>query len=184
MKKYDFFINGPTDLARVLKEKNLCQFEDLDFYLNTNRKVSDEELTNMIAKHECQLLKRPNILIIDDDPDFNRVLSSYLNSSIEYNGRSFEDEIDALHLLGKDDIDVFFIDVNLNHFNGFELGKIIRHFLNFPVPIVYMSQDKNVFLKTNQIDHNENVLYLNKPLTKEDFYGSINKILHPFKAAA
>ncbi|GIO26607.1 response regulator transcription factor [Ornithinibacillus bavariensis] len=84
------------------------------------------------------------ILVVDDDAHIRKLIRLYLENS-HYHVIEAADGKEALHLLGKNTIDLAIVDVMMPHVDGYELTEDIRSFLDIPILMVTAkaeSQDK------------------------------------------
>jgi DNA-binding response OmpR family regulator len=76
------------------------------------------------------------ILIIEDEPTINRILSKYFLDA-GYHVKSAFDGFEGLQIFEKDSYDLICLDIMMPNINGWEVAKIIREHSN--VPIIMMS---------------------------------------------
>ncbi|WP_378186991.1 sigma-54-dependent transcriptional regulator [Aquimarina sp. W85] len=121
------------------------------------------------------LLKKENILIVDDDLTILELLQRHLQS---YNFHSYKaiSVKEAVQILRDTSIDLLITDLKMPEIDGFELIKFVsEHYPNLPKLIVtgYPSvQDSLTAIKSGVVD------YLTKPFTKEELKKAIDKSLN------
>ena len=109
-------------------------------------------------------IKQAKILIVEDEPQINRLVELVLISDGFCNIKKAFDGIEALELIKKDKPDLILLDVMIPEINGFDLCKIIKN---------------DIYLKSIQ------VIMLTAKKMEEDILkgfesGAIDYILKPF----
>ncbi|MBR6299115.1 MAG: response regulator, partial [Candidatus Gastranaerophilales bacterium] len=109
-------------------------------------------------------IKQAKILIVEDEPQINRLVELVLISGGFCNIKKAFDGIEALELIKKDKPDLILLDVMIPEINGFDLCKIIKN---------------DIYLKSIQ------VIMLTAKKMEEDILkgfesGAIDYILKPF----
>ena len=118
----------------------------------------------------------PNILIVDDDPAFLRLLGKELEGYADFfSVITAEDGQVALQALSDADISLVLCDLRMPGMDGFELiGRIIKRFPDIPVMAMTAHdrpKTRDVVLKTGAMD------YITKPIDSAGLSGRIIKIL-------
>ena len=67
-----------------------------------------------------------NILIIDDDPDFNVFFKSLLFSMYAHNVKTASNGKKGYEILMQNQIDIIFLDLNMPEMNGVEFLKLLK----------------------------------------------------------
>lgn len=114
------------------------------------------------------------ILIVDDDPSIQEVISTYISNYTNYKSIVAEDGETALDLVENDEPDLILVDMLLPRIGGIALFHDIRRMEKFKnTPIIFMSgaMVDDVFQKEG-IDMGA-VDYITKPI---DFKYLIEKI--------
>ncbi|MCA1801999.1 MAG: LytTR family DNA-binding domain-containing protein [Rhodothermaceae bacterium] len=111
-----------------------------------------------------------NCLIVDDEPLAREILESYVNDipGLECAG-SCKTAMEALALLGSEEIDLLFLDVNMPGLSGIELLKAI----SAPPPVVLTTAYPEYALEGYEL----NVIdYLLKPIPFDRFLKAVMKV--------
>ncbi|WP_416441590.1 sigma-54-dependent transcriptional regulator [Leeuwenhoekiella sp. A16] len=120
------------------------------------------------------LLKKENILIVDDDINILELLQRHLQSW-NYHTYGAVSVKEAVQILRDTKIDLLITDLRMPEIDGFELIKFVsEHYPKLPKLVVtgYPSvQDSLVTLKAGVIE------YLTKPFTKDELGAAIDKAL-------
>ena len=132
----------------------------------------------MNPSSELKLIESENkkrICVIDDDMDVIFILKNYLSEQAEfscYSWSKYEGFLGLLNFIQSQNFDLFIIDINLPGINGFQIGENIRSALGSNIPIVYISQDKEIKKKVYEKD--DCSIFLRKPLNKDALFEAIN----------
>lgn len=112
-----------------------------------------------------------NCIIIDDDATARLIISKLCANTNQLSVlEEFDSAIDAIKYLNTNKIDVIFLDIHMPTFSGFDFINTIKN----PPKIILTTSDKNFALEAFEY---ECVLdYLVKPITKERFEKSLQKI--------
>ncbi len=79
------------------------------------------------------------VLIVDDDPLANRIALAAL-SRAKLNARATENSLTALDLLAQTHFDLFLLDIEMPHLNGYELCRKIRCLPGYEkTPVIYIT---------------------------------------------
>ncbi len=118
----------------------------------------------------------PNVLIVEDDPAFLRLLEKELEGYADFfSVITAEDGRAALQTLSGTDISLVICDLRMPGMDGFELiGRIIKQFPDIPVMAMTAHdrpKTRDVVLKTGAVD------YITKPIDSAGLSGRIIKIL-------
>jgi DNA-binding NtrC family response regulator len=120
------------------------------------------------------MLKKENILIVDDDIDIVELIQRHLHSMGYYSFRALSVK-EAVAILRDTEIDLLITDLKMPEVDGFELIQFAsEHYPNMPKLVVtgYPSvQDALSAIKSGAVD------YLVKPFTKEELKNAIQKSL-------
>ncbi len=112
-----------------------------------------------------------NCIIIDDE-EAARLIVSQLCSKVNDLDviQDFGNAIDAIKFLNQNTVDVIFLDIHMPNFNGFDFVQTLK---NSP-KIVLTTSDTNFAIEA--YEYESIVDYLVKPITKERFEKSIQKV--------
>lgn len=111
-----------------------------------------------------------SIGICDDDPVQVQLLSEYLQviceeKELELNIFSASNGEEFIQILEENEMDIIFLDIEMDGLDGLEVGKIIRSKME-DVVIVFITGFKNYALESYSIKALD---YIMKPLTRERF---------------
>ena len=112
-----------------------------------------------------------NCIIIDDDATARLIINKLCDNTNQVSVvEEFDAAIDAIKYLNSKEVDLIFLDIHMPSFSGFDFIKTIK---NSP-KIVLTTSDKNFALEA--FEYESVVDYLVKPITKERFEKSLQKI--------
>ena len=158
-----------NDSCRQLDRKLLSKLaekkKNLGFY--------DAEAKYVFSKtHQVQ----PQVVVIDDDGDFNSYIKKVLCQRLDIDVYVFDDEIRALRFLSENPISLLIIDVQLEKFNGFEFGQSVRILLKEEIPIIYISSKAAYEMDVLNLDQRK-VEFMKKPLQVPDLTDHVKHII-------
>ncbi len=109
-------------------------------------------------------------MIIDDEPPAIRLLEKFI-SKVGFIDlvASSSNPVEALQMLGKEDIDVVFLDIQMPVIDGLQLSKIIDK----STKIIFTTAYSEYALQSYDVDA---VDYLLKPFSFERFYQAVIKV--------
>lgn len=112
-------------------------------------------------------------IIVEDEYPAREELKYFIKnySCIEIE-KEFEDSLEALKYLEKNEIDLIFLDINIPNLDGMSLGKIINRFKNKPM-IVFITAYKEYALEAFEI---QAVDYILKPYSEERIINTLKRI--------
>lgn len=116
-----------------------------------------------------------NIVVIDDSPEFLKLINQYFKSMKNVSIMSYTNEIQFIHDLMTQSTnlpDLVIIDLNLSNLSGQIINQIIKQYYTDLVPVVYVSADK--------FESKDDVLFFKKPLKLDN----INQMLKLIPKAA
>jgi len=120
------------------------------------------------------LLKKENILLVDDDIDILELLQRHLKS-MDYHTYKAVSVKEALYILKDTEIDLLVTDINMPEIDGLELVKYVaEHYPNMPKLVV--TGFPSVEDASNVIKHGATD-YLTKPFTKIELDLAVKKAL-------
>ena len=119
------------------------------------------------------MMKKWNILIVDDEPEMRQLIKLYLNRE-HYFSVEAENGLDALDQLSKTHIDLMIVDIMMPFMDGFQLLEEVRE--KSQIPFIFLSAkdddlDKVKGLKLGSDD------YMIKPFNAEELVARIETIL-------
>lgn len=142
---------------------------DIPFIIkNQNYIYPNEEKNNDVIN-----LENINILIVEDDINFQMILKSYLKST--KCKISIDNGSEALDIIKKEKINIVLLDLGLGNIDGYEILKKIKEY-DPNIIIIVQSAYAIVEFKKKAFDLGAND-FLSKPITKSQFLKSINKFI-------
>lgn len=116
-----------------------------------------------------------NCIIVDDEPLALDLLESYVaKTPFLYLAGRCENATDVLEIIGKEQIDVAFLDIQMPELNGLELSRLINH----RTKIIFTTAFEQYALEGFKVDALD---YLLKPFTYAEFLKAASKALHWFE---
>lgn len=119
--------------------------------------------------------KKPQILLVDDDMDFQYILRQWLKSRYETislsSGEELLDEVRSL------DPDLIILDVRLPGPDGFKLCRRIRsdsRFAGTPILFLTASHSNEDFIKNLEVG---GTAYITKPVERQRLLAEIHQLL-------
>lgn len=111
------------------------------------------------------------VLIIDDEPNAIKLISSYLTHFSNFELiNTFRNGLKALEFLNTNTVDVVFLDINMPHLSGLSLSKMLPKETAIVFTTAYSEHAVESY-NVNTVD------YLLKPISLERFTKSINKLM-------
>lgn len=127
------------------------------------------------------------IFVIDDDPDFRKVVSMILEAK-SYNVVTAKDPKEAKKLLLTEKPDLVLLDIMMDSiFDGYSLCNEIKNSEEFRelknTPVIFVSAVKEKVGSRVTFDTSEHGLvgpddYIDKPIQADDLYARIEKLLN------
>lgn len=116
--------------------------------------------------------------IIIDDEETSRIILEQLCSEIENLDliESFDNAIEAIKFLNKNDIDLIFLDIHMPGFSGFDFIQTLKN----PPKIVLTTSDKEFALEA--FEYESVIDYLVKPISRDRLVKAVQKA-SSFKAS-
>ncbi|SHI72905.1 two component transcriptional regulator, LytTR family [Mesonia phycicola] len=113
-----------------------------------------------------------NCIIIDDEAMARAIVEQFTieNKNLTLDAE-FSDAIQAIKYLNQNQTDLIFLDIHMPTFNGFELIQTLKN----PPKIILTTSDRNFAIEAFEYDCI--VDYLVKPISRERFDKSVNKVL-------
>ncbi|MBO0330865.1 sigma-54-dependent transcriptional regulator [[Muricauda] lutisoli] len=120
------------------------------------------------------MLKKENILLVDDDIDILELLQRHLKS-LDYHTYKAVSVKEALYILKDTEIDLLVTDINMPEIDGLQLVKYVaEHYPDMPKLVV--TGFPSVEDASNVIKHGATD-YLTKPFTKAELEAAVKKAL-------
>ncbi len=111
------------------------------------------------------------VLIIDDEPNAIKLLSSYLTHFSNFElVATFRNGLKALEFLNSNTVDVVFLDINMPHLSGLSLSKMLPKETAIIFTTAYSEHAVESY-NVNTVD------YLLKPISLERFTKAIHKLI-------
>lgn len=125
------------------------------------------------------MLKKENILLVDDDIQILELLQRHLGS-MDYHTYSAISVQEALNILKDTEIDLLITDINMPQINGIELVKYVsEHFPELPKLVVTGFPSAKDAMDVFRSGVSE---YLTKPFTKSELAEAVTKTMRNRKA--
>ena len=110
-------------------------------------------------------------IIIDDDATARLITKQHCLNSEQINVvDEFSSAIDAIKYLNTKSVDLVYLDIHMPTFSGFDFIETLKN----PPIIILTTSDKNLALEA--FEYKSVVDYLVKPITKERFNKSLEKL--------
>lgn len=111
-------------------------------------------------------------IIIDDDATARLIIKNHCINSKQINVLDeFSSAIDAIKYLNNNSVDLVYLDIHMPNFSGFDFIQTLK---NLP-KIILTTSDRNFALEA--FEYKSVVDYLLKPISKERFEKSLEKLL-------
>lgn len=114
-----------------------------------------------------------NLLLIDDDKEFCRVLSQFLEGE-GFQCEMVHDGVSALHMVAQKDYDALIVDVMMPRMNGFEVVRRVRKHKETPVLMLTARGDENDSIVGLEIGADD---YLAKPCNPKVLSAHLRAVL-------
>ena len=113
-------------------------------------------------------------LVIDDEPEAVRLLTSYVDKSKDLQlVSSFTNPIEGFHFLNENEIDLIFLDIQMPELTGIQLYNLIRN----KSQVIFTTAYEKYAVNSYALDV---VDYLLKPIPFERFLSSVEKYKRRF----
>lgn len=119
--------------------------------------------------------ERPQVVVVDDDPDFLEILRQWLSS--RYDTVSLKDGAELLEELPGLEPDLVILDVNLPGPDGFRLCRRIRseaRMAGIPILFLTASRSNQDFLKNLEVGGSA---YLTKPVERQRLLTEVYELI-------
>lgn len=117
---------------------------------------------------EIELIRLRRIGVLEDDPAqlavLKKNLEAHYGEEIELICCETKDQA-IIEFLGQE-LDFVILDINLPEPEGFAIGKVLRGFTDFRLPIIYTSANHE-YVKEFCLSGQQDIYFLPKPFTSE-----------------
>lgn len=121
-------------------------------------------------------MSRKKILVVEDDPVQNKILSHFLSSN-SYDVLSEYDGKNAYNILKNEKIDLVISDILMEPMSGLDLKKELNKDSKLSnIPFVFLTSLQNINVKETMGDLGA-YLYIVKPFVKIDLVEKLSKLL-------
>lgn len=140
-----------------------------------------DRIKNYESEHEMAHLKGLEILVIDDDINFINLIETHLKKLGVKNIQCASTEIEAISNLTKGIPDLIILDVMLPSINGFSMAKIAREVCKLPVPILYVTANRNFKQEFKILEDLQNTDHIFKPIDKNLLAQKIRELISHYR---
>ncbi len=120
-----------------------------------------------------------NCIIIDDEEMARAIIAQMVANHNDLTiVNEFSNAIQAIKYLNQNEVDLIFLDIHMNDFTGFDLIQSLRN----PPKTILITSDKNFAIEAFEYDCI--IDYIVKPITKERFLKSIQKVYTAIETAS
>jgi two-component system response regulator VanR len=113
------------------------------------------------------------ILIIEDEPTINRIVSNYFLKE-KYKVLSALDGFKGLQLFSKNKIDLICLDIMMPNINGWDVAKTIRETSNVPIIMMSALSEEEDILKGYSLKVDD---YITKPFNPKILVAKVKNLL-------
>ena len=105
-------------------------------------------------------------IVVDDEPLARSLIEGYVKQTpyLEFAG-SYPNAIEAMERVGKGDVDLIFLDIQMPQLNGMELSRVVGQ----SVKIIFITAFEQYAIEGYKVDALD---YLLKPVSYIDFLNS------------
>ncbi len=118
-------------------------------------------------------MDRPTILIIEDEPTINRIVSNYFLKE-KYKVLSALDGFKGLQLFSKNKVDLVCLDIMMPNINGWDVAKTIRETSNVPIIMMTALSEEEDILKGYSLKVDD---YITKPFNPKILVAKVKNLL-------
>ncbi|MDX8335446.1 MULTISPECIES: LytR/AlgR family response regulator transcription factor [Cetobacterium] len=116
-------------------------------------------------------------IIVEDEFPAREELKFFINSNNNFQiDKEFENPIDALKYIEKNNVDVVFLDINMSELDGMSLGKIIHKF-NKNIKLVFTTAYREYAVDAFEIKAFD---YILKPYSEERIIKALDNLVEEF----
>lgn len=113
------------------------------------------------------------ILIIEDEPTINRIVSNYFSKE-KYRVLSALDGFKGLQLFSKNKVDLVCLDIMMPNINGWDVAKTIRETSNVPIIMMSALSEEEDILKGYSLKVDD---YITKPFNPKILVAKVKNLL-------
>jgi len=113
------------------------------------------------------------ILIIEDEPTINRIVSNYFSRE-KYRVLSALDGFKGLQLFSKNKVDLVCLDIMMPNINGWDVAKTIRETSNVPIIMMSALSEEEDILKGYSLKVDD---YITKPFNPKILVAKVKNLL-------
>lgn len=122
-------------------------------------------------------MKETTILIIEDEPTINRIVSNYFLKE-NYTVLSALDGFKGLQLFSQNKIDLVCLDIMMPNVNGWDVAKTIRETSDVPIIMMSALSEEEDILKGYSLKVDD---YITKPFNPKILVAKVNNLLDRLK---
>lgn len=118
-------------------------------------------------------MEQATILIIEDEPTINRIVSNYFLKE-KYTVLSALDGFKGLQLFSQNNVDVVCLDIMMPNVNGWDVAKTIRETSNVPIIMMSALSEEEDILKGYSLKVDD---YITKPFNPKILVAKVRNLL-------
>jgi len=118
-------------------------------------------------------MNKTTILIIEDEPTINRIVSNYFLKE-KYSVLSALDGFKGLQLFSKNKVDLVCLDIMMPNINGWDVAKTIRETSNVPIIMMSALSEEEDILKGYSLKVDD---YITKPFNPKILVAKVRNLL-------
>jgi len=123
-------------------------------------------------------MEKATILIIEDEPTINRIVSNYFLKE-KYRVLSALDGFKGLQLFSKNRVDLVCLDIMMPNINGWDVAKTIRETSNVPIIMMSALSEEEDILKGYSLKVDD---YITKPFNPKILVAKVKNLLERLKS--
>jgi DNA-binding response OmpR family regulator len=118
-----------------------------------------------------------NVLIIEDEPTINRMVSNYFKAE-DFNVLSAMNGIDGLKLFNHNPVDIVCLDIMMPGTNGWEVARVIRETTDIPIIMMSALSEEEDILRGYSLKVDD---YITKPFNPKILVAKTKNLLERIK---
>lgn len=118
-------------------------------------------------------MEQPTVLIIEDEPTINRIVSNYFMNE-KFTVLSALDGFKGLQLFSKNKVDLVCLDIMMPNVNGWDVAKTIRESSNVPIIMMSALSEEEDILKGYSLKVDD---YITKPFNPKILVAKVRNLL-------
>ena len=122
-------------------------------------------------------MDQPTILIIEDEPTINRIVSNYFLNE-KFSVLSALDGFKGLQLFSQNNVDLICLDIMMPNVNGWDVAKTIRETSNVPIIMMSALSEEEDILKGYSLKVDD---YITKPFNPKILVAKVRNLLERLK---